>query len=78
MTRRKRPATLAVRAYLYAGTWIARKHGAAANSTSSAAMAVRRLADKLGYPAAADVRFVRLDAAGAEHYEIVEIDRVRG
>lgn len=71
------PLVLPVRVVFTADAYVARARGKSCSSTSTDAIAVRRLAAKLGYSTHADARFVRRgDEAGATHFEIVEVGHV--
>ena len=55
-----------------AGTWTAHGSKKSACSTTSAASAARKLAQLLGYPPSADVRYVA-PLPGGQAFEIVEV-----
>lgn len=67
------PAELDVRVRYSTNTYIARHRGVVASSTSSESMAARALATKLGYSAAADVRYVSRPEQGVWLFKIVEL-----
>lgn len=73
--RRKTPRQqiLDVPVQTVAGAYIAEARRKSATSHVSAAHAVRKLAQLLGYPASADVRYVRTAALGGQHFQIVEV-----
>ena len=55
------------------GTYIAHARKKTARTITSAASAARKLAQLLGYPPSADVRYARTDEYGIQVFEIVEV-----